>query len=347
MNIRLNSKPAKHQILTVFFKRAVLIVTLISTGIFSQLALATCTAVSGAPDFNLSANQFAPLDPRTPINGILAQLTMYASNTAGRRRVQCTSDAASTANLSSDFIHLGGELYDTGLVGIAMRIRIGEGSNIVYLPNSLTPPGTSDTAPWDIFSVPVTIELIRTGDIIAAGTIDPRIMARALITAHGDFNLFNIQMLGPLTVTLLQPTCSVITPSMTVDLGAVSIEDFNTQSRTTPQDFTIDLNCTGVAGTTDVYVTLTDANNPGNATTQLNLSPDSDAEGIALEVNNRLGVVTFGPDLAGTGNPGQWLEGTAGIGSFTIPLSVNYVRLPGHIKGGTANSGVTYTLNYD
>lgn len=114
-----------------------------------------------------------------------------------------------------------------------------------------------------------------------------------------------------------------------------------------PKDFTIDLDCTGVAGTTGVYVTLSDASNPGNNTTQLNLSPDSDALGIALEVHNQYGVVSFGPDLSGTGNPGQWFDGIAGIGSYSIPLSVNYVRLPGPIKGGSANSGVTYTLNYD
>ena len=94
-------------------------------------------------------------------------------------------------------------------------------------------------------------------------------------------------------------------------------------------------------------VTLTDANNPANLTTQLNLSPDSGAQGIALEVHNKFGAVSFGPDLSGTGNPGQWLDGAAGVGSYSIPLSVNYVRLPGPIKGGTANSGVTYTLNYD
>ena len=123
--------------------------------------------------------------------------------------------------------------------------------------------------------------------------------------------------------------------------------DFNSSGRTTPQDFAINLTCTGGTSTRNVHVTLTDANNPGNTTTQLNLSPDSDALGIALEVNNRHGLVNFGPDLSGTGNPGQWFDGAAGVGSYSIPLSVNYVRLPGPIKGGSANSGVTYTLNYD
>ena len=326
-------------------KKIIIMTLVVLIGIFfSYTSWATCTATSGAPDFNLSANQFPPLDPRTPINGTLAQLTMYASNTAGLRDVSCTTDASNGATLSSDFTHLGGELYDTGLPGIAMRIKIGEGVSTAYIPGTLSPPGD---VTWAIFAAPVTIELIRSGDIIEAGNIAPNTLTRALITGHGDFNVFNVQMLGPLTVTLLQPTCSAITPTMTVDLGTVSLMDFNPQGRTMPKDFTIDLDCTGVAGTTGVYVTLSDASNPGNNTTQLNLSPDSDALGIALEVHNQYGVVSFGPDLSGTGNPGQWFDGIAGIGSYSIPLSVNYVRLPGPIKGGSANSGVTYTLNYD
>ena len=151
----------------------------------------------------------------------------------------------------------------------------------------------------------------------------------------------------PWTVTLLRPTCQVNTPNISVDLGEVSIIDFNTLGRTQPVDFSIDLDCTGGTDTTNVYVTMTDASNPGNTTSLLGLTPGSDAQGIALEVNNRNGQVTFGPDLSGTGNPGQWLDGDTAAGSYSIPLSVNYVRLPGPIKGGTANSGVTYTLNYD
>lgn len=109
-------------------KKIIIMTLVVLIGIFfSYTSWATCTATSGAPDFNLSANQFPPLDPRTPINGTLAQLTMYASNTAGLRDVSCTTDASNGATLSSDFTHLGGELYDTGLPGIAMRIKIGEG----------------------------------------------------------------------------------------------------------------------------------------------------------------------------------------------------------------------------
>ena len=227
-----------------------------------------------------------------------------------------------------------------------MRIMIGTGTRSAYMPNPL--PLTDIAVPgYFVGYVPVRIELIRTGETIRPGIIPAKLLARGFTELNENFTLFNVNMTTPWNITILQPTCSATIPNQNIDLGEVSIADFNTQGRTTPANFSIDLDCTGVAGTTDVYVTLTDASYPSNTTTQLNLSPDSDALGIALEVHNRYGVVSFGPDLSGTGNPGQWFDGIAGIGSYSIPLSVNYVRLPGPIKGGSANSGVTYTLNYD
>ena len=192
------------------------------------------------------------------------------------------------------------------------------------------------------------ISLIKTGEIYTDGQILPNaVLIRGNLYENNNFNFLNVRLAAPINVTILRPTCAVNRPDINVDLGAVSVADFNSSGRTTPQDFAINLTCTGGTSTRNVHVTLTDANNPGNTTTQLNLSPDSDALGIALEVNNRHGLVNFGPDLSGTGNPGQWFDGAAGVGSYSIPLSVNYVRLPGPIKGGSANSGVTYTLNYD
>ena len=322
-------------------KLLVIQTTILGGFFYIQSVVASCTIISGSPDFFISGHIFPPLDPRTPINGTLAKRITYAYSTAGGLKTYCTS-TGSTATLTSDFTHISGELYDTALPGISMRIKIGDSANYAYLPGVI-----SNTGQWEIYAVPVEIELIKTSNSITAGNIPSRTLARAHLTAENNFNVFNVTMTAPLTVAILQPTCSAKIPNSTVTLGDVSVLDFNTQGRTKLKDFTIDLDCTGVAGTTNVYVTLTDANNPGNTTRQLKLAPDSSAQGIALEMTNRYGLVNFGPDLAGIGNPGQWFDGTTGIGSYSIPLSVNYIRLPGPIKAGTANAGVTYTLNYD
>ena len=342
MNTRLYPKPYNYRPLNNSIYLLILTATLIIAGAFSPASLASCTITSGSPEFNLPPVQFPPLDPRTPINGVLATLTTYADNTAGQFIANCTEFR--TTRLRTEFTNISGELYDTGLSGIAMRIKLGGGREAAYVPNELP---NQETYLYSIYAVPTQIELIRTGDLMKSGVIPAKVLATGYSPPNGDFIAFNVNMLAPLTITILQPTCSAITPNININLGTVNIADFNIQGRATPIDFTIDLNCTGVAGTTGVHVTLTDANNPANPSTQLNLSPDSSAQGIALEVHNKFGIVSFGPDLSGTGNPGQWLDGTAGVGSYSIPLSVNYVRLPGPIKGGTANSEVTYTLNYD
>ena len=338
----LRRNACKYMRFTSLIKYLTLTAVVMSAGIYSQISRASCVITSGSPEFNLPSVPVPPLDPRTPINGVLATINMYAANTAGQFSASCTE--LRSTKLRTEFTHISGELYDTGLSGVAMRIKIGDLYNWAYVPNSLN---GADSKIYNIFAVPTQIEFIRTGDIIEAGIIPAKVLATGYSPTNDDFVGFNVNMLAPLPITIMQPTCSVTTPNMTVNIGNVSIADFNTLGRTTPKDFTIDLNCTGTAGTTNVHVTLTDANNPGNTSSQLNLSPDSDALGIALEVHNKFGVVNFGPDLNGIGNPGQWLDGSTGVGNYSIPLSVNYVRLPGPIKGGSANSGVTYTLNYD
>ena len=318
-------------------KSLFLITVFISAVFFSQFSTASCYREGGSPEYLIGNITIPPLDSRTPLNGIMATVSFRSVGTASR--IDCTS--TTRGYLDSDFNYIGGQLYDTGLQGIAMRI---------HFDNSIVPAyhnrGSSGMQWYTSNNMSFKIDFIKTARIIEAGVIEPKKLVKSTLTEE-NFLFFEAIMTTPFTVTLLRPTCAVEKPVININLGEVSIGDFNASGRTTPTDFSIDLDCTGGTATTDVYVTLTDANNPGNTSTQLGLSPESDARGIALEVNNKIGAVSFGPDLEGIGNPGQWLDGTAGVGGFSIPLSVNYVRLPGPIKGGTANSGVTYTLNYD
>ena len=293
------------------------------------------------------------IDGSVPINTELRLLyPLYDVNLD--TTVSCAGDKP-TLEINSNHpitgTYNGANVYETGIPGIGMTLYQQspgvdpDGTIIGYLPITKTSTTNSRTISQN---GRYGIVLIKTGDIYTDGQIPTSsILFRGNISNYGDLNVMNVRLARPISIKILRPTCTVNRPNFNVDLGAVSVADFNSSGRTTPKDFAIDLTCTGGTSTRNVHVTLTDANNPGNTTTQLNLSPDSDALGIALEVNNRYGLVNFGPDLSGTGNPGQWFDGAAGVGSYSIPLSVNYVRLPGPIKGGSANSGVTYTLNYD
>ena len=348
MNSITNQAQRKRWNSTSFLKLIILASAISSGGIFSQVALAACT-ISGPIDrlIDNPANGWeVQVDGSVPMGSFLKLITFSGSSP----EIAVTCDAEGVRILvDSEYPIVGTSggvnLYDSGIPGIAFGLFL----NDLDISGKLPLEGIIPTTTTSIRETTLReIALFKTGEISTGGQILPsHIAAKALVLNHDSLNILNLRLARPITVTILRPTCTVSRPNFNVDLGTVSVVDFNSSGRTTPKTFSIDLNCTGGSGARDVHVTLTDANNPGNATSQLNLSPDSDALGIALEVNNRHGLVNFGPDLSGTGNPGQWLDGAASVGSYSIPLSVNYVRLPGPIKGGSANSGVTYTLNYD
>ncbi|SEF10383.1 fimbrial protein [Pseudomonas deceptionensis] len=328
-------------------KKIIMTLVVMGGSFFSYAALASCT-VEGAIDrlMDNTDSWIVQVDGSAPVGSFLALIKLNGSLTD----TIITCDATgSELEINSDyplvFTTPDYNVYESGIPGIGMGFYISTNLFSGKAPHLFTT--LSDTYTIESF-ISNEIALFKTGEILTGGKILPtHIAMRGTIRNHDYTNFLNITLAQPITVTILRPTCVANTPILNVNLGEVNISDFNQSGRTTPQNFSIDLNCTGGSGTRDVHVTLTDANSPANASTQLNLSPNSGAQGIALEVHNKFGAVSFGPDLSGTGNPGQWLDGAAGVGSYSIPLSVNYVRLPGPIKGGTANSGVTYTLNYD
>ena len=282
------------------------------------------------------------IDSSLPLYSNLGNFRIQTTTTV-KDILSCTNNDPKIVFAPDRPLHSPG-IYETGISGIGMKVSFIGPYLSGEAPATFQLSDTEVELPNYLISF---ITLIKIGYIPTGGQISPGSMSKGQVVNYGNLLVWNEFLERPLTVKLNRPTCVTNTPHFTVNLGDVSLSDFNAGGRTTPKNFSIDLNCSGGSFSTDVYVTLSDANNPANATRQLGLSPDSKAQGIALEVNNRLGLVSFGPDLEGLGNPGQWLDGATGVGSFSIPLSVNYVRLPGPIKGGTANSGVTYTLNYD
>lgn len=331
---------------TKIIKSFILVATVMGSYISSQPAVADCTLAS-AHDYPITwdfgSGWTYEIDSSLPIGSVLVTFVIQGSSTT-TSDFDCTGDVP-LVRYESGFPYSGDHIYQTDILGIGMKIELG---SIGFLPSEKTIERNPSTGYYTTGNYqPYRIQLIKTGYIPTGGQIFGYPFMRSFIINHGNTPHTTSNLTQPLNIVLKRPTCAVNAPNFTVDLGKVSISDFDASGRTLPTHFSIDLNCEGGTKSADVYVTLTDANNPANATSQLGLSPDSTAQGIALEVNNRYGLVSFGPDLEGLGNPGQWNDGATAVGSYSIPLSVNYVRLPGPIKGGTANSGVTYTLNYD
>ncbi|WP_235996030.1 MULTISPECIES: fimbrial protein [unclassified Burkholderia] len=112
----------------------------------------------------------------------------------------------------------------------------------------------------------------------------------------------------------------------------------------------MDVSCSGgdTGTSAKVYVTLTDATNPGNTSKTLSLSKDSTAGGVGLQILKDDEVLGYGPESAAIGNTNQWLGGSVaqGAAGMTIPLRARYVQTSPRITSGTANAIANFTMSY-
>lgn len=145
-----------------------------------------------------------------------------------------------------------------------------------------------------------------------------------------------------------KPTCSVSTPSVRMSLGTVSTTAFRgvgSNAGSTTEN--ISLSCGGGDGSTrDVLITVTDQTQPANRTDVLSLAGGSTADGVALQLLRGPTLIRYGADSSAIGNPNQWLAGSTGNGTFTIPLTARYIQTGSSITPGTANGVATFTMAY-
>ncbi|MDR5783744.1 fimbrial protein [Caballeronia sp. LZ065] len=95
-----------------------------------------------------------------------------------------------------------------------------------------------------------------------------------------------------------------------------------------------------------VYLTMTDAIDPGNRSTELALAPGSTAAGVGIQILNGADPIAFGPDSRAAGTLNQWSAGTSAGGVMQIPLAARYVRTASALVPGSAHAKATFTLSY-
>jgi type 1 fimbria pilin len=145
--------------------------------------------------------------------------------------------------------------------------------------------------------------------------------------------------------TITSPTCSVSVPSVAVAMPAAEARAFSSGvgAVAAPQAFSLSLSC--VTGAT-VSITLTDNVNPANRGTALNLTKDSTAKGIGVQILNSVGTpIAFGPDSSTPGNTNQWKIGASPNGTLQVPLTARYVRT-GNVSPGSVKALATFTMSY-
>ena len=197
-------------------------------------------------------------------------------------------------------------------------------------------------------NVTVTSSLVVT-DTIAAGASNLSTVPSVTITystSDGGSGYWNKGSLytGSATGVLTHATCSVNQTNVAVLMPTADTHAFSSVGAVaTPQPFSLSFSCATGA---KVSITLTDNVNPSNRSTALQLSSDSTARGIGVQILNSSGTpVSFGPDSATPGNTNQWLIGDSPNGMLQVPLTARYVRT-GAVSAGTVKALATFTMSY-
>lgn len=146
-------------------------------------------------------------------------------------------------------------------------------------------------------------------------------------------------------------TCTVTTPSVSVNLPVISLGALSAVGKTGGDTrFPIGLSCASGA---NVYITLSDVTTPANTSSLLTLASSSTAQGIKLRILNSTGPVSFGPDSAEAGTTHQWFLGASGSVNG-VPLTVQYYRddtdpsgtTSATLSAGSVQAQATFTMSY-
>jgi len=315
---------------------------------FFLLGIVVC-APAYAVSLTLGTNPL-PLSPGGPyavsrnavIGTQLATATSVVNGSGITGACTVTAVIVATGTIGS------GGTFTTSVPGIGVNL---------YYYNGTTKTQIASTIGIDL-SIPLSgpgqltkieADLVVTGPV-GAGTIGalPTVGIVILTAVGGGCGILNLG-LQTLTITdtpgtVTASSCVVTNSAITVNLPTVSIQRLATSGQTAGVTrFTIPLNCSGAGS--NVYVTLTDAANTANTTSLLTLSGTSTATKVKLQILNGAGApVTYGPDSATAGNPGQFKVGPSST-TTQIPLMVEYYST-GAATAGTVKAAATFTMSY-
>ncbi|AMS17603.1 fimbrial protein [Pseudomonas chlororaphis] len=288
----------------------------------------------------LAASQ--PFDPNVPDGTVI-----YSSSGAGTGlggRAKCTSVVGDVQYRGIGPV---GKFntYSTPVAGIGIRIRGGINTS-QWWPQQMTSPNIDYSLGT---GSDFTVELVKTGPVTASGQLTGLIGTTTAIAHGSDFRRISIS--GSLQIKPKVPSCSLLTPNISVSLGKVSISSMTGPGVTTSSSpLEIRLKCSGgnEGSTTRMFLTLTDAVSPGNRSSNLSLLPGpATASGVSVQILRGDGTpVSYGPDSAETGNPNQWQVGEFGNVMVIIPFKARYIQTATSVRPGSANAAATFTMSY-
>jgi type 1 fimbria pilin len=260
-------------------------------------------------------------------------------------------DLQTTASLASGF----SDVYNTGIAGLGIRYTFNSSTcnavNVVMANGAVTlscPFSGPLGGPRTPIDITVTSSLVAIGAIEsgASSLSTAPVVAVAYRTSDATGSSWAQSPLytGSATGSIIQATCSVSQPNIAVSLPNISVAALSSGvgATTGSTAFSLTFSCSAGAR---VLITLTDNANPANQGDALQLTSDSTAQGVGVQILNGTSPLSFGPDSAAVGNTNQWSPGNSPNGPLLVPLTARYIRT-GTIAAGTVKSLATFTMSY-
>lgn len=312
-------------------------------------------------NFQLPLGNFAVLRD-APVGTRISPWT--SRQTAGREVWRCTIPAdvnvgpAYRATLPRAGVGYseGGENYavfNTNVPGVGLAIGVnsgtkdgwygGENARLHGVPSNWeVAVGTVSSGSISInFGTRMSFAFVKTGPITAGAVNLP-----GAVLQVGIDQFYNASPLAIVDVRVGgQPSFSevgCITPNIAVNMGTRSHTDFRgVGSSAPPTSFTIDVNnCAGRLNGIQYRVdAVTQVLHSANSVVALD--GNSTAQGIGVQLLDGAGAVL----PLGVDKPVNGYNRLSG-GSFKIPLKARYYQSGEVIRGGTANTAMTFTMTY-
>src|SRR5580704_19041129 len=329
---------------------------LLTRGVISGLLLmGGAPAIAQTVSFSPATLSFSPAGPYSvPRDAAVGSQVARALSAASATGISCA--LIETATVNGTEVSAGSGVYQTSVSGIGVSFYVVNGGSQTLITS--TGGGyTSGTigAPGNGALPGVQANLIVTGPVVSGYSLTSLPSVTVTFTPTGSCSwttgIANTLATSASNSAVVPITCTVTTPSVSVNLPTVSLAALSSVGSTagdTP--FPIGLNCASGA---NVYITLSDATTPANTSALLTLAPNSTAQGIKLRVLNSVGPVAFGPDSAAPGTTHQWLLG-ASNSINGVPLTVQYYRddtnpsgtASATLSAGSVHAQATFTMSY-
>lgn len=319
------------------------------------LLLASAPIAAQTVNFSPATLSFSPAGPYSvPRDAAVGSQMASAVVTATATGINCA--LIQTATVNGTEISAGSGIYQTSVSGVGVSFYIVDGSSQTlitstgggYTSGTLSAPGNG--------ALPgIQAKLIVTGPVVSGYSLSGLPTVGIAFTPTGGCS-WSTAITDTIAASagnsaVVPITCTVTTPSVSVNLPIVSLSTLSAVGKTAGDThFPIGLSCASGAS---VYITLSDTTTPANTSSLLTLASNSTAQGIKLRILNSAGAIEFGPDAAEAGTTHQWLLGTSNSING-VPLTVQYYRddtdpsgtSPVGLSAGSVHAQATFTMSY-